>query len=195
MTVVTGFGQNEQWRRNSLKSVLFLVLTLSLPIGITSSKAQSDEPVLRRIEGETTTSMIVAVPPNKAWDVLTRYESTALQMPDIQEVEIINQSNQKLQIKQTYKGPYTFGLKIKALIEIKEHPKSMLTYKLLRGDFIHTLEGNWFLIPVRKGTLIAHRIKVEPALPGFLKPLFNKHFDKNMKNSMLILRELILKSP
>ena len=136
--------------------------------------------------------MMVAAPPSKAWDVLTSYEKTALKMPDIKKVKIISSKGELLKVEQTYKAPYTFGLKVKALLEIEEKPKSMLNYKLLQGSFIHNLEGNWILIPLNGGTLIAHRIEIEPAVPGFLKPLFNDRFEKNLKNTMIILRQLIL---
>ena len=115
-------------------------------------------------------------------------------MPDIKEARIISREGNNIKIKQTYTASYTFGLKIESLLEIEEKPKSMLNYKLLQGDFIHALEGNWILIPVSGGTLVAHRIKIEPAIPGILKPLFINRFETNMKDSMVILRRMILES-
>ena len=114
-------------------------------------------------------------------------------MPDIKDVTIISRKGEVLKIQQTYKAPYTFGLKVKALLEVEEKPKSMLNYKLLQGNFIRKLEGNWILIPVTGGTLVAHRIEIDPEIPGILKPLFYKRFDTNLKDSMKIIREQILK--
>ena len=70
----------------------------------------------------------------------------------------------------------------------------MINYRLIEGNFINELEGNWILIPIKDGTLVAHRIKIDPAVPGILKPMFNARFEKNLKNTMLILYQLILEN-
>ncbi len=191
MVVINGI-RHKKLRRSSVNSALLLTLIVSPPLSINSSLAQEKEAVVRRINGVTTASIIVPVSPSQAWSVLTNHESTALHMPDIKEVKLISRKGTQLKIEQTYKGAYTFGLKIKALIQVEEKPKSMINYQLIKGNLIQKLEGNWILIPVSNGTLIAHRIEIDPALPGFLKPLFIGRFERNLKNSMLILRQLIL---
>ena len=47
---------------------------------------------------------------------------------------------------------------LKTESKIEEKPKSMLNYKLIKGNLIRKLEGNWIIIPVKNGTLVAHRI-------------------------------------
>ncbi len=194
MIAINGIQHKNSIRR-SVTSALLLGLIVSPPLSINSAIAENTDPVVRKIDSVITASVLVSAPPTQAWEVLTRYESTALRMPDIRYVKIIERNGSKVKLQQTYKSSYTFGLKIPALLEVEEKGRSMINYQLIEGNLIKKLEGNWILIPTNDGTLIAHRIEIEPALPGFLKPLFASRFEKNLKNSMVILRQIILETP
>ena len=192
MVVINGI-RHGQLSRSFRRTLLLVGLILSPLISIDSTFASKNDPVvLSRVNGVTTASIMVSVPQTQAWDVLIQYEKTALKMPDIKDIKILSRKGPLIKLQQTYKAPYTFGLKIQALIEIEEKPKSMLNYRLIEGKHIRKLEGNWILIPVNGGTLVAHRIDIEPSLPGILKPLFFKSFDANLKESMVIIRREIL---
>jgi len=177
-----------------LTGVLSLGLIVGLPSSIGSLAAQSTTPVIESIEGLTTASIFISVTPERAWEVLTDYEMTGPAMPDIKFAKVISRKGKQIKLSQTYQAPYTFGLKIYALLEIEEIPKTQINYKILKGDLIRSLSGSWTIIPVRGGTLVRHRIEVEPEIPQILRPVFLELSQENLGQSMLILRRLMLEN-
>ena len=167
-----------------------LIVGVSSPIGLVS--AQSNEPELSRSAGVTTSSIKVPVGLDRAWDVLTSYESTAIKMPDIKKVKVIARNGNLLRITQTYQASYTFGLKISALLQIKETPKSKIEYKLLKGELIRSLKGKWELIPSKSGTTVRHSIEIDAELPEAFKPIFRELSESNLNQSMKILYGLMM---
>ena len=101
-----------------MTGVLSLGLIVGLPSSIGSLPAQSTNPVIESIEGLTTASIFASVTPERAWEVLTDYEITGPEMPDIKLAKIISRQGERIKLAQTYQAPYTFGLKIFALLEI-----------------------------------------------------------------------------
>ncbi len=178
-----------------MTGVLSFGLIVGLPSPIGSLAHESTTPVIESIEGLTTASIFVSVTPDRAWDVLTDYEITGPEMPDIKLAKVISRQGARIKLAQTYQAEYTFGLKIFALLEIEETPKTQISYKILEGELIRSLSGNWTIIPVEGGTLIRHKIEVEPEIPEVLRPIFLELSQKNLSQSMLILRRLMLASP
>lgn len=150
-------------------------------------------PVVRSQGARTTASMLVPVPVDRAWAVLTRYESTGQAMPDIKLARVLRRDGRRLELQHVYQAPYTFGLRIGALLELQETPKTEIRYRLLRGDRIRNLRGSWTLTPVPGGTLVRHQISLEPEIPELLRPAFRELSDANLRESMAILRQLMLK--
>jgi len=155
--------------------------------------ASAAPPLVRSQDSSTTASMLVPVAVDRAWAVLTRYESTGLAMPDIKLARVVRREGRRLELQHTYQAPYTFGLQIGAVLEVQESPRTEIRYRLLRGDRIRSLSGSWTLTPVQGGTLVRHRISLEPEIPGLLRPVFRELSEANLRESMVILRQLMLK--
>ncbi|WP_320675171.1 SRPBCC family protein [Prochlorococcus sp. MIT 1341] len=178
--------------KSSRAVLLGLIVGVSAPIGLVFAQSQSNQPELTRLSGVTTSTITVPVELNRAWEVLTGYESTAIQMPDIKKVKIIFRNGHSLRLSQTYQAPYTFGLEISALIHVKETPKKMIEYKLLKGDLIRSLRGKWKLKPIDGGTMVSHSIDIDPEIPEVFKPVFRELSETNLNQSMKILYELMV---
>lgn len=149
---------------------------------------------LQGSQGSYRVSVLVPVSAQKAWAVLTDYEAMAGVMPDIQQAKVVRRSGRSLELAQTYKAPYTFGLSIKARLRIEETPPSRMSYQLISGDRIEELQGTWTLTPVNGGVLLKHQIRLRPQIPGFLLSTYYELSETNLRQSMQILAKLMLKS-
>lgn len=149
---------------------------------------------LQGSQGSYRVSVLVPVSAQKAWAVLTDYEAMAGVMPDIQQAKVLRRSGRSLELAQTYKAPYTFGLSIKARLRIEETPPSRMSYQLISGDRIEELQGTWTLTPVNGGVLLKHQIRLRPQIPGFLLSTYYELSEANLRQSMQILAKLMLKS-
>jgi len=185
--------QRAQQKKQIFSAVLLSVILI--PIYLNQSlKAENDKPFISRIEGKTTATISIKESPIKVWQTLTNYKETGNKMPDIKEVKLLkNISNYKI-IEHTYKAPYTFGQKVKAIIKVQEDPNIIISYKLVKSNRIKILEGFWIINPTRNGTLLTHSINLEPNLPRLLKPYFLNLFESNLEKSMNILKEIILET-
>ncbi len=175
------------------------ILLLGLILGLHSSgsllSAQVIEPRVSTTDGVTTATINVAVSPSRAWEVLTAYESTGLKMPDIKEVKVLSKKGNLIKLSQAYQAPYTFGLRIDAVLVVKEIPETKIEYQLLKGELIRSLNGKWDLVPTAAGTLVRHQLVIKPELPDILKPIFLELSETNLSQSMTILRDLMLGNP
>jgi hypothetical protein len=66
-----------------------------------------------------------------------------------------------------------------------------MSYRLITGDRIRSLQGKWTLTPVNGGVLVKHQIKIDPDLPSILRPLYFELSETNLRQSMEILRNLM----
>lgn len=147
------------------------------------------KPTFQGSKGSYTTTVVVAVSPQRAWQVLTDYESMVGLMPDIKQAKVLSRQGNRLELAQTYQAPYTFGLRIKARLAITENPPRSMSYRLISGDRIKDLQGTWTITPVAGGVKLQHRIQLEPDLPDFLRPTYFELNEANLKQSMEILRD------
>ena len=149
---------------------------------------------LRGRQGNYRAEILVPVSAQRAWAVLSRYEAMAGVMPDIQQARVIRRNGRQLELAQTYKAPYTFGLPIKARLLLEESPPTQLRYSLISGDRIRSLKGSWTITPVAGGIRLQHQIQLEPELPGFLKPTYYELSEENLLQSLRVLRKLMLQN-
>ncbi len=150
------------------------------------------EPVLTGSKGRYTARMLVAVSQARAWAVLTNYEAMAGLMPDIKQAKLLSRHGSQLELAQTYQAPSTFGLPIKVVLAVEENPPQWMRYRLLRGERILSLQGQWSLLPVRGGVMVQHQIALEPDLPALLRPTYDELNEANLRQSMQVLRRLML---
>ncbi len=151
------------------------------------------KPQLKGSQGSYTASIVVATTQQHAWKVLTNYVATANAMPDIKQARLISRQGNRVEVAHTYQAPYTFGLRINARLAVTETPPQQMSYRLISGDRIRSLQGNWTLTPVKGGVLVKHQIKIDPDLPDVLRPLYFDLSETNLKQSMEILRNLMEK--
>ena len=182
-----------QQKNQIFRAVLFLAVLIPVCLN-QSSNAENDKPFITRIEGKTTATISIKESPIKVWETLTNYKETGNKMPDIKEVKMLKDSSNYKIIEHTYKAPYTFGQKVKAIIKVQEDPNIIISYKLVKSNRIKTLEGFWIINPTKNGTLLTHSINLEPNLPRFLKPYFIDLFESNFEKSMNTLKEIILET-
>ena len=150
------------------------------------------DPVLTGSKGHYRVKMVVPVTQARAWAVLTNYEAMAGLMPDIKQAKVLNRHGSQLELAQTYQAPSTFGLPIKVVLAVEEKAPRWMRYRLLRGERILSLQGQWSLTRVRGGVLVDHQIALEPDLPGFLRPTYDDLNESNLRQSMVVLRRLML---
>ena len=176
-------------------SALLLPLAIISAAALPAAQAQTEVNVQVEQQGNTrTASMTVAVPPQRAWEVLTDYVATGEAMPDISNVQMISRQGNNLKLRQTYQAPYTFGLTISAVLAVTETPKTAIHFRLLKGDLISSLSGSWTLTPTQSGTRLRHTITLVPELPGLMQPLFAQMTRTSLRESMRRLSALMEKS-
>ena len=190
-----GYLTKRQARQSNQITLVVLLFVILIPLYFNQSlSAENDNLFISNTGGRTTATIIIRESPIKVWEVLTNYEEIGIKMPDIKKVKLIKNSNKDKIIEHTYKAPYTFGQKVKALIEVQEIPKIIISYKLIKSNRIKKLEGSWIINPIKDGTLLTHNINLEPDLPSFLKPYFRNLFEDNLEKSMKILKHTILEN-
>ena len=150
------------------------------------------DPVLTGSRGRYTAKFVVPVSQGRAWAVLTNYEAMAGLMPDIKQAKVLSRQGNQLELAQTYQAPSTFGLPIKVVLAVEESPPRWMRYRMVRGERILSLQGQWSLTPLRGGVLVQHQIALEPDLPAFLRPTYDELNEANLRQSMLVLRRLML---
>ena len=178
--------------------MLFLLLNPQLVVqpplqpALQQLQASGSVQLVRRGD-QTTLSMQVPVPVERAWAVLTNYARTFAAMSDVAAVQLVSRQGQKLRLQQVLQAPYTFGLRINVLLEGEENPQSRnLRYRLVRGDNIRALSGEWMLTPDAEGTLVRHTIQLTPEIPGLLQSSFRSLHDASLRQSFETLRQLML---
>ena len=162
--------------------------------GVDQRIGQQPTVTLQRQGVQTQLSMHVAVPMQQAWAVLTDYQRTFSAMPDVTSVRLVSRQGQRLRLRQVLQAPYTFGLRITALLDGKEDPSAgHLSYHLVQGDHIHALSGQWTLTPDASGTRIVHTIRLEPEVPPLLMPAFRQLHDTSLRSGFERLHQLMLR--
>ena len=146
------------------------------------------KPILRGGEGNYVVTEFVATTPQRAWAVLTNFNSQAKWAPDISQTKVLKRSGSKLELQQTYRAGYTFGLPIKARLSVQETPPKSFSYKLIQGDRLNTLQGSWAVRPVTGGVQLKHQMEVDPQVPGPLRPFYYEQQEQNLQTWMTILK-------
>ena len=146
------------------------------------------KPILRGSQGNYVVTEFVATTPQRAWTVLTNFNSQADWAPDISQTKVLKGSNSNLELQQTYRAGYTFGLPIKARLSVQETPPKGFSYKLIQGDRLNTLQGSWTIQPVAGGVQLKHQMQVDPQVPGPLRPFYYEQQEQNLRQWMTILK-------
>ena len=162
-------------------------LVLGVAVLLTSGQAIA-KPILRGSQGNYVVTEFVATTPQRAWAVLTNFNGQAEWAPDISQTKVLKRSGSNLELEQTYRAGYTFGLPIKARLSVHESPPKGFSYKLIQGDRLNTLQGNWSIQPVTGGVQLKHQMQVDPQVPGPLRPFYYEQQEQNLRQWMTILK-------
>ena len=146
------------------------------------------KPILRGSQGNYVVTEFVTTTPQRAWAVLTNFNSQSEWAPDISQTNVVKRSGSNLELQQTYRAGYTFGLPIKARLSVHENPPKGFSYKLIQGDRLNTLQGNWTIQPVAGGVQLKHTMKVAPQVPSPLRPFYFEQQEQNLRQWMTILK-------
>ena len=162
-------------------------LALGVAVLLASGQAIA-KPILQGKQGNYVVTEFVATTPQQAWGVLTNFNSQAEWAPDISQTKVLKRSGSNLELQQTYRAGYTFGLPIKARLSVHESPPKGFNYKLIQGDRLNTLQGSWTIQPVAGGVQLKHQMLVDPQVPGPLRPFYYEQQEQNLRQWMTILK-------
>ena len=162
-------------------------LALGVAVLLASGQAIA-KPILRGSQGNYVVTEFVATTPQRAWAVLTNFNSQAEWAPDISQTKVLKRSGSNLELQQTYRAGYTFGLPIKARLSVQETPPKGFSYKLIQGDRLNTLQGSWTIQHVAGGVQLKHQMQVDPQVPGPLRPFYYEQQEQNLRQWMTILK-------
>ena len=162
-----------------VKLVLITLLAISPAVA---------KPILRGSQGNYVVTEFVTTTPQLAWAVLTNFNSQAEWAPDISQTKVFKRGGNNLELQQTYRAGYTFGLPIKARLNVQESPPKGFSYKLIQGDRLNTLQGSWTIQPVAGGVQLKHQMQVDPQVPGPLRPFYYEQQERNLRQWMTILK-------
>ena len=168
-----------------------MAISARLALGLTALWVGSQaiaKPILRGSQGHYVVTEFVAATPQRAWAVLTNFNSQAEWAPDITQTKELKRSGNNLELQQTYRAGYTFGLPIKANLSVQETPPKGFTYKLIQGDRLNTLQGSWTIQAVAGGAQLKHQMQVDPQVPGPLRPFYYEQQEQNLRQWMTILK-------
>ena len=146
------------------------------------------KPILQGSQGNYVVTEFINASPERAWAVLTNFKSQAEWAPDISETTVLKHSGRNLELQQTYRAGYTFGLPIKSRLRIQELPPKGFNYKLIQGERLNTLQGSWTITPMSGGVQLKHNILVDPKIPRLLRPLYYELQEENLRQWMSILK-------
>ena len=162
-------------------------LFLGVALLVTSGQAIA-QPILRGSQGNYVVTEFVATTPQRAWAVLTNFNSQAEWAPDINQTKVLRRSGNNLELRQTYRAGYTFGLPIKARLSVQETPPKGFSYKLIQGDRLNTLQGSWTIQHVAGGVQLKHQMQVDPQVPSPLRSFYYEQQEQNLRQWMTILK-------
>ncbi|WP_415399083.1 SRPBCC family protein [Synechococcus sp. W4D4] len=162
-------------------------LALGVAVLLTSGQAIA-KPILRGSQGDYVVTEFVGTTPQRAWAVLTNFNSQAEWAPDISQTKVLKRSGTNFELQQTYRAGYTFGLPIKARLSVQETPPKGFSYRLIQGDRLNTLQGSWSIQPVAGGVQLKHQMQVDPQVPGPLRPFYYEQQEQNLRQWMTILK-------
>ena len=166
-----------------MRPILLLAIVLATP------QLAFAKPLLRGSQGNYVVSEFVAVSPHRAWAVLSNFNNQADWAPDISQAKVVKRSGNQLELQQTYKAGYTFGLPIKAKLSITEQPPKGFSYKLIQGDRLNSLQGQWSITATTGGVQLRHQMWVDPQVPGPLRPIYYEQQEQNLLQWMRILKQ------
>ena len=147
-----------------MRPILWLALVLIAP------QATLAKPLLRGSQGNYVVTEFVATTPQRAWAILSNFNNQAEWAPDISQAKVISRSGNNLELQQTYRARYTFGLPIKAKLSISEQPPKGFSYRLISGDRLNSLQGRWSITPVAQGSSSSTRCRWIPRCLGPCAP-------------------------
>ena len=162
-------------------------LALGAAVLLASGQAIA-KPILRGSQGNYVVTEFVATTPQRAWAVLTNFNGQAEWAPDISQTKVLKRSGSILELQQTYRAGYTFGLPIKARLSVQETPPKGFSYKLIQGDRLNTLQGSWTIQRFTGGVQLMHQMQVDPQVPGPLRPFYYEQQEQNLRQWMTILK-------
>lgn len=165
-----------------MRPILWLALVLLAP------QATLARPLLHGSQGNYVVTEFVATTPQRAWAILSNFNNQAEWAPDISQAKVISRSGNNLELQQTYRAGYTFGLPIKAKLSISEQPPKGFSYRLISGDRLNRLQGQWSITPVAQGVQLKHQMQVDPQMPGPLRPFYYEQQEQNLRQWMSILK-------
>ena len=146
------------------------------------------KPILRGKQGNYVVTEFVATTPQRAWAELTNFNGQAEWAPDISQAKVLKRSGSNLELQQTYRAGYTFGLPIKTRLNVQETPPKGFSYKMIHGDRLNSLKGSWSIIPVAGGIQLKHEMQVDPQVPSPLRPFYYEQQEQNLRLWMTLLK-------
>jgi ribosome-associated toxin RatA of RatAB toxin-antitoxin module len=150
-------------------------------------------PVLSGEEGEYTIKILVNANSDRAWKVLTDYNSFPKFLPTVTTVKILESNgNQKVYEQVNTVQVLIFSQSSKVVIAATEtYP--LITFQMREGDSIASLRGTWKIDPISPNQiLLTNQVNVEPgaAVP---RDFFFNLYSENLTKTLSALKQEIEK--
>ena len=133
----------------------------------------------------------VATTPKRAWAVLGNFNNQAEWAPEISQAKVISRNGNTLELQQTYRTGYTFGLPIKPRLRVQETPPKGFSYVLISGNRLNSLRGQWTITPMAQGVQLKHQMQVDPQVPGPLHPFYYEQQENNLRGWISVLKRKV----
>ena len=130
------------------------------------------EIVLKGEKGEYLGLVVAEGNMDAAWLVITDYANFSEFLPNISNVKVLSESNNKIIFEQTnLVDLWLFQQEFKVKIDATKYPSDRVEFQIVEGD-LQKLIGSWQIQPTKSNKiLVAHRVEVEPA-GDIEKPFF-----------------------
>lgn len=106
--------------------------------------------------------VVIAVPKEKIWAVLTDYDRLAEFIPDLKISKVLERKGDRLVLYQEARIRLPFYRRvIRTVFQVQEISNTQLLFKAVEGDFVWN-QGYWYLESIEGETRITYETTVEP---------------------------------
>ncbi len=164
---------------------------VSMPISESEQASlNTGMPVLTGEEGKYTAKILVNAPVDRAWNVLTDYNSFPKFLPTVTAIKILESNgNQKVYEQTNTVQVLFFSQSSKVAIASTEAYPSFITFQMRESDSINLLKGTWKIEPISSNQiLITNQVNVEPSA-SVPRDFFFNIYSENLTKTLSALKQ------
>jgi ribosome-associated toxin RatA of RatAB toxin-antitoxin module len=151
---------------------------------------QAGEAVVSGTEGNYVGQVIVDVPAEIAWEVLTDYDNFENFLPGIASSRLLVREGNQTIFEQVNEVRVAFiSRRSRVRIATNETFPQRIAFQLVEGEEVESVEGSWQIDPVGEAAaqvMITHRVAVDPG--GDDRGLFFNVYRNNLRDTLNALK-------